>query len=83
MLDLRRAEKLARGAIEAENLAGFRFLLVAYGSLAAALGNPLSIDAECNAGRRAKFHAAADYVTIDWSAASETPASLASVHHAD
>lgn len=70
----------ARRAIEAEDLAGYRNLLDAYGALVAALGNPLFIDAERSARGRAKFHAAAADVTIDWSAASETAASLASVH---
>jgi len=69
----------ARRAIEEEGLAGYRDVLDAYGSLVAALGNPLFIDAERSARGRAKFHAAADDVNVDWRAAREAAAALAGV----
>jgi len=69
----------ARQPIEEKDLSGYRDLLDAHGSLVAALGNPLFIEAERSARGRTKFHAAADDINIDWRAAREAVAALTGV----
>jgi len=71
-----RSKKLMTGLAE-QDLATYRDLLDAYGSLAAGLENPLFTDAERSARGRAKFHAATPDVTIDWQAAIESAGALA------
>lgn len=63
-------------AIDAEDLYGYRDLLDACGSLDAPLGNPLFVEAERSARGRAKLHAAADGVDINWIAVRESAAAL-------
>ncbi|WP_083393095.1 GntR family transcriptional regulator [Curtobacterium sp. MMLR14_010] len=68
-----------QGGLAAHDVAAYRALLEATGTLVATIGNALYAATERAVRGRVIFHAAADDAVIDWDGAAKTATALASV----